>query len=215
MPSWNIHLEAGTRIADKLKLTGKKRQEFLVGCLLPDINNGYINNPGVVKSHDETHYSYNQRHSLNFYAENKQKVDQEVPIYLGYIFHLYTDGFFNYEFYRRIKRHPFGKKTEDEQCAIKHHDFWLYDINFHHTIDISDHEAEEIAKIANTISVPEITKNDILEVAAILEQDDINSSIKNDEYIFYSKEDLDNLLEDMCDSFSNDYLGETCQNYQK
>lgn len=206
MPSWNIHLEAGNRIADKLKLTGKKRQEFLVGCILPDINNGYINNPNVVKPHDETHYSYNQKQSLNFYAENQQKIDEKAPIYLGYLFHLYTDGFFNYDFYRNIKRHAFSKKSEGEKCDIKHHDFWLYDTNFHHTIDISENEAAEIAKLANTINAAEITKNDILEVAAILERNDINSSIKNDEYIFYTKEALDNLLEDMCESFTNDYL---------
>ena len=42
MPGWNIHLEAGNRLANKLKFSAPKRKEFLLGCLLPDINNGYI-----------------------------------------------------------------------------------------------------------------------------------------------------------------------------
>lgn len=209
MPSWNIHLEAGTRIADKLKLKGKKRQEFLIGCLLPDVNNGYINNPNVIKSHHETHYAYDQKSSLNFYAENRSKIDEKDPIYLGYLLHLYTDGFFNYDFYRNIKRHAFAQKSEDEKRDIKHHDFWLYDTNFHHTIEISDDEAEKIAQVASAINAVEVTKNDILETLGILKRNDLNDSIKNDDYIFYTKESMDNLLEDMCESFTNDYLTES------
>ena len=57
MPSWNTHLEAGNRLADKLKLKGKEREEFLLGCLLPDINNGYVNKVKTIKDHNETHYA--------------------------------------------------------------------------------------------------------------------------------------------------------------
>ena len=208
MPSWNIHLEAGSYIADKLKLTGKKRQDFLVGCIIPDINNGYINDPGIVKPHHETHYAYDQKSSLNYYAENKSKIDNESPVYLGYLFHLYTDGFFNYDFYRNIKRHPFSQKSEDEKRDIKHHDFWLYDTNYHHTIDLTKDEADQIAEAASRIKAVEITGDDILGALAILKRADLNDDIKNDKYIFYTKEALDNLLEDMCESFTNDYLTE-------
>ena len=206
MPSWNIHLEAGNRIADKLKLNPKERKEFLVGCLLPDINNGYINNPDTIKSHQETHYAYNQKSSLNFYAENKAKIDQKAPIYLGYLFHLYTDGFFNYDFYHSIKRHPFSTKTENEKRDIKHHDFWIYDTNFHHKITLTKEEAKNIATTACHINAVQITPSDILEISEILERGDINDKIKNSQYIFYTKEALGNLLEDMCESFANDYL---------
>ena len=63
MPSWNIHLEAGERLAGKLKLSGKKRKAFLLGCLLPDINNGYINKVKVEKPHEQTHYAFDQKTS--------------------------------------------------------------------------------------------------------------------------------------------------------
>ena len=109
-------MEAGNRLADAMNLKGAPRQEFLVGCLIPDINNGYINNPKTLKEHRETHYAYDQKSSLNFYAENRDEIQQKSPIYLGYLFHLYTDGFFNYDFYRSIKRSPLGEgKTHDER----------------------------------------------------------------------------------------------------
>lgn len=206
MPSWNIHLEAGDRIADKLALKPKERKAFLLGCLLPDVNNGYINSPSITKPHKETHYAYDQKSSLNFYAENREKIYSKNPLYLGYLFHLYTDGFFNYDYYRSIKRHPIGQKTETEKVDIKHHDFWLYDTNFPHTLDLTDEEAEELAQEASQISAVQISAEDIKEIVDILKKQDLNEKIKHDDYIFYTKDSLDNLLEDMCESFANDYL---------
>ena len=84
MPSWNIHLEVGERLADKLKFAGKKRKEFLLGCLLPDINNGYINHVEIEKPHELTHFAYDEKSSLNFYAKYKREVDKREPIFLGY-----------------------------------------------------------------------------------------------------------------------------------
>lgn len=202
-----MHLEAGERIAKKLRLNKLAKQEFLCGCLLPDVNNGYINNPKITKPHHETHYAHDQKSSLNFYAENRAAIDEKNPIYLGYLFHLYTDGFFNYDFYRTIKRSPLGEnKTHDEKRKIKHHDFRLYDLNFSHHLDIDAATAATIAKKACEINVVQITADDILEVAEIINCADLNKSIKNDKYIFYSKEALDNLMEDMIESFSGDYL---------
>lgn len=208
MPSWNIHLEAGKRLLLKLHFDEKKEKEFLVGCLLPDINNGYINKPSVVKEHGETHYAYDQKSSLNFYAENREKIEAREPIYLGYLFHLYTDGFFNYDFYRNVKRHPLGEgKTHEEKQRIKHHDFWLFDTKFHHKLGISADEARELAKKANEISVVEIRGEDLMDVEAVLLRDDLNEALKNDDYIYYSEKGLFDLMEDMIESFCNDYLG--------
>ena len=209
MPSWNIHLEAGDRLAKKLKISGNKRKEFLLGCLLPDINNGYINQVKVEKSHDQTHYAYNQKSSLNFYAKYHNEIDQRIPVYFGYLFHLYTDGYFNYNFYRAIKQSSFGKKTLDEKLKIKHHDFWLYDLNFNHKLDVKTFkEAEALVKVANQIDNVEIMPEEVLDVEKILTSGDLNKSLINSEYIFCTKEWLDQLLENMISSFSKDYLGE-------
>lgn len=209
MPSWNIHLEAGERLADKLKFSGMKRKEFLLGCVLPDINNGYVNKVKVKKHHGETHYAFDQKSSLNFYAENKAKIDAKDPIFLGYLFHLYTDGFFNYDFYRTIKRHKLGKgKTHEEKREIKHHDFWLYDTNFYHYLGVNIADLPKLANRANEINIPEITPEDIVDVERILYNDELGKVMKGEKYQFYTKKRLDELMEDMIESFIYDYLGE-------
>ncbi|MBR2708986.1 hypothetical protein IKE98_01490 [Candidatus Saccharibacteria bacterium] len=209
MPSWNIHLEAGNRLADKLKFKGKARQEFLLGCLLPDINNGYINKVSTRKEHGETHYAYNQRSSLNFYAENKDEIDRKDPIFLGYLFHLYTDGFFNYDFYRTIKRHRLGEGlSHEEKQRIKHHDFWVYDTNFHHHLEYTPSDLGRLASYANQINVTDITPEDIENIEHILTDEAFGQNMKGEKYQFYTKKRLDDLMEDMIDSFSHDYLGE-------
>lgn len=209
MPSWNIHLEAGKRVAKKLNLTKVARKEFLWGCLLPDINNGYINRVKRRKHHYETHYAYNQKSSLNFYAENRDKILARDPVFLGYLFHLYTDGFFNYDFYRTIKRHKMGQGlNHDEKSSIKHHDFWLYDTKYHHELDIKKEELREIARRSNKVPAVEITPEDIEDVMRILKEDNLNDNIKGDKYRFYTQKRLDELMEDMIDSFMNDYIRE-------
>lgn len=207
MPGWNIHLEAGERVCKKIKYTGLKRKEFLLGCILPDINNGYINKVLKRKQHEETHYAYNQKSSLNFYAENRNKILERDPIFLGYLFHLYTDGFFNYDFYRTIKRHKLGEGLDrDEKREIKHHDFWLYDMNFHHSLGVKKEEMRQLAKRSNQVPAVDLTAEDIEDVERILVADDLNNNLKGSKYLFYSKRRLDELMEDMIDSFMNDYV---------
>ncbi len=209
MPSWNIHLEVGKRVLKHLKYNKKQQKEFLVGCILPDINNGYINNPKVVKEHEETHYAYDQKSSLNFYAENREEIIAKNPIYLGYLCHLYTDGFFNYDFYRKIKRHPLGEgKNREEKREIKHHDFWLFDTKFHHEFGIDMTEAKEIARKASEIAAVELTGEDLMDVERILKMDNVNDFLKGEKYLFYSEQELANVMEDMVESFANDYLGD-------
>lgn len=207
MPGWNIHLEAGERVAKKLKFTKLAKKEFLLGCILPDINNGYVNKVKVKKHHHETHYAYDQKSSLNFYAENRDKIRARDPIFLGYLLHLYTDGYFNYDFYRTIKRHKLGEgKNHDEKRDIKHHDFFLYETNYHHELNVKPEELPDLANRANEISIAEITPEDIADVERILIEDSLNDNLKGDKYLFCTEERLDNLLEDMIDSFMNDYI---------
>lgn len=210
MPSWNIHLEAGERLANKLNFSGAKRKKFLLGCLLPDLNNGYINNVKVEKPHSETHFARDNKSSLNFYAEHKKEIEAKDPIYLGYLFHLYTDGFFNYEFYRTIKRMPIGEGlTREQKREIKHHDYWIYDKNFNHQIGIEGKkDLLMLAREASRISIVEISPEEILEVEEILKDDNLNQEFKFKKYKFYTKEKLDQILDNMIESFSKDYLGE-------
>ena len=207
MPSWNIHLEAGTRLADKLKLRGKSRQEFLLGCLLPDINNGYINSPDVKYPHHSTHYAFDEKSSLNFYADYAPAIKDRIPIYLGYLFHLFTDGYFNYNFYHNFKHSTLSRGlNEDQKRDIKHHDFWLYDTNFHHTLDVTPEGAEHLATLANQIKTVDIQPKDILEVDTLLKNDRLNDNIRGESYIFYNQKSLDLLLDNTISEFICQYL---------
>lgn len=210
MPSWNIHLEVGDRVAKKLNFSAKKRKEFLLGCLLPDINNGYVNCVKITKSHEVTHYTYEQKSSLNFYTKYKNEIDDKIPIYLGYLLHLYTDGFFNYDFYRTIKLSSLGKNLDrGEKAKIKHHDFWIYDLNFKHSLGIKSlNDVEKLIDIANTIDGVEIVPEDVLDVERIITSGELGKNLVKEKYLFYTKERLDDLMDDMIESFSNDYLGD-------
>ena len=213
MPSWNIHLEAGKRLSKKLKFSGVKRKEFLLGCLLPDINNGYINKVKIKKHHEETHYAYDQKSSLNFYAENRERVNNKDPIFLGYLFHLYTDGYFNYDFYRTIKRHPLGEGLDHiAKRDIKHHDFWLYDTNFHHHLGVKPSDLAHLAARANEIPATDINPEEIADIERILIDNKLGAAMQGAHYKFYTKERLDDLLDDMIESFTNDYLSEEPKN---
>ena len=210
MPSWNIHLEVGKRLAKKLNFSEKKRKEFLLGCLLPDINNGYINNPKITKSHEVTHYNDGPEGPLNFYRDYQKAINQKDPISFGYLFHLYTDRFLNNSFYSEIKHSPISKDLKyAEQRKIKHHDLHIYDLNFCHRLGIGSlGEAKRFAAEANKISVIEIMPEDILDVEHILASKELNQNSAKSQYLFYTKEKLDNLLDDMIRNFSKNYLGE-------
>ena len=208
MPGWNVHLEAGARLADKLEFSQQERKEFLFGCLLPDINNGYINRVKTRKHHCETHYAFDKKSSLNFYAENKIAIDERQPIFLGYLFHLYTDGYFNYNFYHNIK---FSKKwsnlSRDEKQDIKHHDFWIYDAKYHHCLGVQNpSDLKPLVDLANTINAVEIVPEDILDIERIMKYE-INSDTPDEPYKFYTDEGLENLTNSTIHSFSCDYLG--------
>ena len=210
MPGWNVHLEAGNRLADRLELPQKSRKEFLFGCLLPDINNGYINHVKVKKHHSETHYAFDHKSSLNFYAENKAEVDAREPIFLGYLFHLYADGYFNYNFFRAINESSgWSHLSPDEKQDIKHHDFWLYDSKFHHSLQIKDSsETEQLACLANTINAADIEPSDITDIERILKYE-LNASVVDEPYRFYTEQRLEDLIESTIQSFSHDYFGES------
>ena len=52
----------------------------------------------------------------------------------------------------------------------------------------------------------EITAEDIEDVERILVADDLNDNLKGQKYQFYTKQRLNELMEDMIDSFMNDYI---------
>ncbi len=206
MPSWNIHLEVGERVADKMKLSGKEREEFLLGCILPDINNGYNNNVRVVQDHSTTHWVQDKKSSLNFYEKYKKEINECSPIHVGFLLHLYTDGFFNYDYYSKVKETDYGKKSFDKKRDIKHNDFWLYDTKYqHHILNVADKESA--IAVANTIENVDVNVEEIEEVEDIINNNRLAGGTAGRQYIFYNEEKLDDVIDRMIKSFCDDYLG--------
>lgn len=103
MPSWAIHLKVAKELAKNMPK--EDYQRFLLGNLLPDVNVGYLINPISKKiPYSITHYGKME----TFDGKTKEFPDYETfiqnyagdikdPIVLGYLAHLVTDFYWNYE----------------------------------------------------------------------------------------------------------------------
>ncbi len=210
MPSWNIHLEAGNRLADKLNFSPKERKEFLLGCILPDVNNGHLYNKAVFKDHDYTHYISDVKNPLDFYTKNQDKIDQRVPIHLGYLLHLFLDNYFNQDFYQHtVQDSQYSHLPRPKQRDLKHRDFWLYDAKFHHSIGLDQSEANQLASLANSIPPIDITAENLVEIEKLLTNNELGHSRKGENYLIYTEAKLDHLLESAIEDFEKQYLGES------
>ncbi|MDO4611932.1 MAG: hypothetical protein Q4B29_00495 [Candidatus Saccharibacteria bacterium] len=216
MPSWNIHLEAGKRLSKKLNYSPAEEKEFLLGNILPDLNNGYLYPVAKIKSHEETHFTPDSQPGVlcesfeNFYRQNSDKIKKESPIYLGYLFHLYLDSYYNYSAYQAIGcRKEYDNYPAEKIPEIKRHDFWLYDRNFHHSINIdSEVESEKLVHAASQIFPVETTADELLKIDQKL-KDGTNISEKDDnKYLYSSFEGFENLTDRLILDFSKQYLGE-------
>ena len=103
MPSWAIHLKVAKDLAKNVP--EEKYQRFLLGNLLPDINVGYLIHPISKKiPYSITHYGKMETFDgkikefpdyqtfIQNYAE-----DMKDPVVLGYLSHLATDFYWNYQ----------------------------------------------------------------------------------------------------------------------
>lgn len=205
MPGWNIHLEVGEKINKKLKFTSKDREEFFLGCILPDINNGYINRVKNRKEHRETHYAFDEKSSRNFYTEYKWHISHKTPMYIGYLLHLYTDGYFNADFYKKVMKSKYANLDSDKRLDIKHNDFWIFDTKFAKRI-LKVTDKFDACAVANKIDAVDITPSEIEEVEEILKDIKFNTEKSGGKYIFYTEEELDNLLNKTVDTFFEKYI---------
>ena len=210
MPGWNIHLEVGRKVNEKLKFSGKQKEEFLFGCILPDINNGYINKKiKTIKDHGVTHWAFDEKSSLNFYEKYKREIRNKEPIYLGYLLHLYTDGFFNYSYYSSIDHDArFEGLDDDKKVKNKHHDFWKYELKLRNQ-SIRFLNKKELVGKANKIKEIKIDEDEIKEIEDLLNDAELNVKLAEGEYIYYSEKELDFLVDDVVNKFLNQYFGDS------
>lgn len=193
MPNWKTHLEIGNRLNKYLKFDNKKLNEFLLGSILPDFNNRYIvKNISSQIGHTITHFKTNDKTTYNnFMNKYKDELVQLNPVFLGYFIHLFIDYFWNNNYYTNIAGHEIEGKSPDERREIKQHDFKVYNNYFMDdiiTIDDKESLLNEIKKISEV----SVTEEDVVSVENFLNQ----KIIYKGDYIFYSKEQLDNLMDE-------------------
>ena len=91
MPTWKTHIKIAKDLLKKLDLNESDQELFLIGNILPDINNSYVVKYIKVKiDHQKTHYVNDEIPSYQkFYNEYKDKLNNYLV--LGYFVHLYID----------------------------------------------------------------------------------------------------------------------------
>ena len=193
MPNWNVHLEVGKRLNKKLNID---KDLFMLGNILPDINNGYVVK-GISKilAHKYTHYTEDNMYSYkNFYNEYKDKINNTIV--LGYYVHLYTDFLFNNDFYNRVQ----NDIEHDKLRKIKQNDFKKFNNKFlNNKLDIDIDKCLNNVNILKRIS---INKNDLELVINYLN----NRKEEKLEYNFYTEKELEELLNKTVEKIYNEII---------
>lgn len=196
MPNWKTHLEIASRLNETYRFEGRELELFMLGNILPDINNCHIlKNIKTKISHSKTHYKTIDYPSYkNFYNQYQTIINH--PLVLGVYAHLFTDFIWNDNFYRKVeKSNELRNLNHDVLRKLKQTDFQIYNNQFHHQLFITDlkyavYETKKIKEI-------DVTEKDLENVI-----DYIKKNIKYDgELRYYQKEELDCLLENTVATF--------------
>lgn len=192
MPNWKVHLEIGKRLNNYFNYNNEDFNLFLLGNILPDINNCYIVTDISKKlDHTITHFgTYKELNYISFYNKYKNEIDNKKPLCDGYMAHLYTDNMWNRTFYNKIQNLEVLPEDRDEIRKMKQSDFKIYNnkyIDDTFKIDNMGNALKEIRKIEEV----SVTGEDIQKV-----EDFLNNQEKYvGQFKFHTEEELDKLME--------------------
>ncbi len=191
MPNWRIHLEVANRVNQEMKYSDYDLELFMLGNILPDINNAYtIEDVSKIISHRYTHFKHEEKEMhLEFLNQYGKKVF-ENPLFYGYFTHLYTDYLWNTNFKEKAKNiEELSRLSKTDLRIIKQREFRSYNNNFmknHLYIKKTKRAAKECKKI-NRVSIKEKDLKKIINILAV-------PRISSKKLKYYTKEELDNLL---------------------
>lgn len=184
LPNWKTHLEVAKRLSSKLNYDEQNSNLFLLGNIIPDVNNGYIFKDIAHKiSHSQTHFdNKNERIYINFYKEYKDLIKSN-PIICGYFTHLCTDYIWNNYFYLNLEKLGILESDKNKLKIIKHAIFRKYNNEFiDNKIEIDNYDVaiNYIKPIKNVL----ITESDLIHLKEFVNnQEKDNESIGIDEII--------------------------------
>lgn len=190
MPNWKTHLEVGRKLRKICDYNDKEYNLFLMGNILPDLNNGYMLQEISEKiGHETTHFVIEGNPSYeNFYSKYKNEI-KKSPLLMGCFTHLFVDWNFNNNFYTTYRDENLGKYSRDELRMMKQHDFRIFNNNFLDNMIDLDY-FEEVVKESKKIEELSLTVKDIKDAVDF-------SKMKiwyEGKYNFYSEEELEKLL---------------------
>lgn len=195
MPNWKTHLEIAKHLNNKLNYNIEEYNMFLLGNILPDINNCYIvENISKKLKHEDTHFSDLQGH-ITFYNKYKDEIKNN-PIILGYFVHLYTDYFWNNDFYEKVKSTSLNEISPEQKRIMKQKDFKIYN-DKHEFEGLNFNDLEKVLDKIKLIKEVDITKEDLIKVINFLDNLKVDTSLKLN---FYNMEQLDKLLNETVDN---------------
>lgn len=224
MPSWGIHLEIANILSEKIKNINKNL--FIIGNILPDINNGYvIKDINKRISHSITHYDRKEdyKNYENFYEKYNKYINNELI--LGYFTHLATDYYYNDLTYSKkaihdskgnligINLNTGNKKigTAEEIRQIKVNDFKIFANYIYTNKKLPKLEYnKDILLVNDIIEEIHITEDDVLKTIKYLNEHIENKvtilkESDNKEYQIFTQEEMINSIEG-CVNFIIKYL---------
>ncbi len=187
MPAWKVHLEVAKRLKNFFKYNDEEYKLFLLGSVLPDINNAHFINASKVIGHDITHFENPNKDIHNSYINFLDEVKHlRNPLENGYFIHLYTDHLWNENFYTQ----KYTGGDHDLARRDKQNDFNLY-ANKYIDNNIMPLDTNKYLKDIN------FTKKISLNLKDIEDSINYNNHIKkiDSDYKYYTEEELDELLE--------------------
>ena len=193
MPNWKTHLEVGKRLNKYLKYDEKEFNMFLIGSILPDINNSHIVTDISEKiGHDVTHIRKQKNPSyIEFYNKYSEEIINNTPIFVGYFAHIYTDEIWNNHFYQKNEIIQMKDKSHDELRIMKQKDFEIYNSKFIDNIIELGNITEVLEQTMKIVEVS-ITKKDIEKVIEFLKnQKGITGELK-----LHTEDELAKLLDE-------------------
>lgn len=203
MPNWKTHLEISKRLNQYYKFNEKEYELFLVGSILPDINNSYVVT-GISEKigHKVTHYVDEAVPTYKvFYEKYKKEIDEHSPIFVGYVTHLFTDYTWNNNFYTLVAKRDFYEKDRENLRILKQSDFKIFNNKFvQNHIDIKHNSYEDILGEIARIPEVRVTADDLKRVDDFLKEDNLYDAT----YQFFSEEELDVLLENTVEKLNRE-----------
>lgn len=202
MPNWKTHLEISNRINKGYGFEGMELKKFLLGSILPDINNSHVvENISVEIKNEITHFYQKDKPSyIVFYEKYREQIDKKDPLFIGYITHLYTDYTWNNGFYTKLKKENYPETDRDTLRKMKWNDFAVFNNKFMELcIDIYlDDEVESIYNNCKNIKEINVSERDIrLSIEFLKKKIFYEADVQ-----FYTIKELDELLEKTVESLS-------------